>query len=1041
MFSKFFIERPIFASVISIVILLAGAASIRALSVEQYPNLLPPIVSVSARYPGASPDVISQTVAAPIEQQVNGVEDMIFAQSAASSDGSMTLNVFFAIGTDPDQATINVNNRVQAALPVLPEEVKRQGVTVKKKSTSILLFAAVTSTNPAHDAVFMSNYVDLNVLDELKRIPGVGEASIMGAKDYAMRIWLRPDRLSQLGLTPGDVVNAIREQNAQFAAGQIGAEPLKTPVDFTYTVTTKGRLEEPEEFAEIIIRSNPDGSRLRVKDIARVEIAARDYSIEPRVNGRPATLIAIYQQPGANAIAVADAAYATLERLKASFPHGMTYAVPYDTTKFVRISIEEVVHTLVEAIVLVFLVVYLFLQNFRATLIPSLAVPVSLVGTFAGMYLLGFSINLLTLFGMVLAIGIVVDDAIVVLENVERLMSEEKLGPKEASIKAMQEVSGPVVAIVLVLCAVFVPVAFIGGFVGQMYKQFAVTIAISVSISGVVALTLTPALCALLLKPGHHEPNAFFRAFNRAFDRLTRGFTAGVTFLIRRALLAFAVFAALMAVTVGLLRAVPVGLVPDEDQGYVLAASFMPDAASFSRGNATMLAAEGVFAKFPETENIVSIPGYDLLSGTIRPNAGSVFITLKDWGERKGDGQDSFAIAKRALAANAAVKEGVIAAFNPPPITGMSTTGGVEGYLQNRGGAGTAALGAQVAAVVEAARQRPEFATVSSTFKPSVPQVFLQVDREKAKAIGVPINSLFDALQATFGSLYVNDFNKFGRTYKVQIQSEADYRARVDDIRNVFVRSQTGDMIPLDVLVKATPATGPELVERFNVFPAAKLLAVPAPGYSTGQAIAALEEVVADTAPPEYTLAWTGSAFQEKQAGGTAGLAFGFGILMVFLILAAQYERWSLPFAVITAVPFAIFGAILAVWAMGLTNNVYFQVGLVTLIGLAAKNAILIVEFAVLKMDEGLLPAEAAIESARQRFRPIVMTSLAFILGCVPLVTSSGAGAASRHALGWPVIGGMLAATFIAIFFVPLFFRLIISAGARKPTAPGPVHE
>ncbi len=1041
MFSKFFIERPIFASVISIVILLAGAASIRALSVEQYPNLLPPIVSVSARYPGASPDVISQTVAAPIEQQVNGVEDMIFAQSAASSDGSMTLNVFFAIGTDPDQATINVNNRVQAALPVLPEEVKRQGVTVKKKSTSILLFAAVTSTNPAHDAVFMSNYVDLNVLDELKRIPGVGEASIMGAKDYAMRIWLRPDRLSQLGLTPGDVVNAIREQNAQFAAGQIGAEPLKTPVDFTYTVTTKGRLEEPEEFAEIIIRSNPDGSRIRVKDIARVEIAARDYSIEPRVNGRPATLIAIYQQPGANAIAVADAAYATLERLKASFPHGMTYAVPYDTTKFVRISIEEVVHTLVEAIVLVFLVVYLFLQNFRATLIPSLAVPVSLVGTFAGMYLLGFSINLLTLFGMVLAIGIVVDDAIVVLENVERLMSEEKLGPKEASIKAMQEVSGPVVAIVLVLCAVFVPVAFIGGFVGQMYKQFAVTIAISVSISGVVALTLTPALCALLLKPGHHEPNAFFRAFNRAFDRLTRGFTAGVTFLIRRALLAFAVFAALMAVTVGLLRAVPVGLVPDEDQGYVLAASFMPDAASFSRGNATMLAAEGVFAKFPETENIVSIPGYDLLSGTIRPNAGSVFITLKDWGERKGDGQDSFAIAKRALAANAAVKEGVIAAFNPPPITGMSTTGGVEGYLQNRGGAGTAALGAQVAAVVEAARQRPEFATVSSTFKPSVPQVFLQVDREKAKAIGVPINSLFDALQATFGSLYVNDFNKFGRTYKVQIQSEADYRARVDDIRNVFVRSQTGDMIPLDVLVKATPATGPELVERFNVFPAAKLLAVPAPGYSTGQAIAALEEVVADTAPPEYTLAWTGSAFQEKQAGGTAGLAFGFGILMVFLILAAQYERWSLPFAVITAVPFAIFGAILAVWAMGLTNNVYFQVGLVTLIGLAAKNAILIVEFAVLKMDEGLLPAEAAIESARQRFRPIVMTSLAFILGCVPLVTSSGAGAASRHALGWPVIGGMLAATFIAIFFVPLFFRLIISAGARKPTAPGPVHE
>jgi len=1036
MFSKFFIERPIFASVISIVILLAGAACIRVLSVEQYPSLLPPVVSVTARYPGASPDVISQTVAAPIEQQVNGVEGMIYVQSAASSDGLMTLNVYFAIGTDPDQAAINVNNRVQAALPILPEEVKRQGVTVKKKSTSILLFAAITSENPAHDLVFMSNYADLNVLDELKRIPGVGEASIMGAKDYAMRVWLRPDRLSQLGLTPADVVGAIREQNAQFAAGQIGAEPLKEPVAFTYTVTTQGRLEEPEQFADIIIRSNPDGSRIRVKDVARVEIGARDYSFEARVNGRPAILLAIYQQPGANAIAVADEAYATLERVKASFPQGMTYSVPYDTTKFVRISIEEVVKTLLEAVVLVFLVVYLFLQNFRATLIPSLAVPVSLVGTFAGMYLLGFSINLLTLFGMVLAIGIVVDDAIVVLENVERIMSEEKLGPKEASIKAMNEVSGALVAIVLVLCAVFVPVAFMGGFTGQMYKQFAVTIAISVTISGIVALTLTPALCALILKPGHHEPNAFFRAFNRGFERLTGGFTAGVVFLIRRAAVAFAIFAGLMVAMGALFKAVPSALVPDEDQGNIMAAAIMPDAASFSRANETMRQAEAVIQKFPETEYLLAIPGYDLLSGTVRTNAGSMFVTFKDWGERKGEGQDTFSLAKRALAANAAVKEGVIVSFNPPPISGLSTTGGVEAYLQSRGGAGTAALGAQVAAVVEAARKRPEFASVQSTFKPGVPQVFLEVDREKAKAIGVPLASVFDALQATFGSLYVNDFNKFGRTYKVQVQSESDFRSRPEDIRNVFVRSQAGDMIPLNAVVRTTPATGPELVERFNVFPAAKLLATPAPGVSSGQVIAALEEVVAQSTTPDYALAWTGSAYQEKQAGGTAVLAFGFGILMVFLILAAQYERWTLPFAVITAVPFALFGAVLAVWVMGLTNNVYFQVGLVTLIGLAAKNAILIVEFAVLKMEEGLDPAQAAIESARQRFRPIVMTSLAFILGCVPLVLSSGAGAASRHALGWPVIGGMLAATFIAIFFVPLFFKLIVRG---KPAAPAEV--
>ena len=1032
MFSKFFIDRPIFATVLSILIVLAGAAAIRVLPIAQYPELLPPVVSVYARYPGASPEVIAETVAAPIEQQVNGVEGMIYMQSSASSEGAMTMNVYFAIGTNPDQATINVNNRVQGALAILPEEVKRQGVTVKKKSTSILVFAAVQSNNPAHDPVFVSNYVDLNILDEIKRIPGVGEAMILGAKDYAMRIWLRPDRLAQLKLTPADVVGAIREQNAQFAAGRIGAEPLKNVVDFTYTVTTRGRLQEPEEFAEIVIRSNPDGSRIRVKDVARVEIAANDYSIEPRVNGRPATLIAVYQQPGANAIDVADEIYATLGRLKARYPDGMSHVVPYDTTKFVRVSIEEVVHTLVEAVLLVFLVVFLFLQNVRATLIPSLAVPVSLVGTFAGLYLLGFSINLLTLFGMVLAIGIVVDDAIVVLENVERLMAEEKLSPREASVKAMREVSGPVVAIVLVLCAVFLPVAFLGGFTGQMYKQFAVTIAVSVTISGVVALTLTPALCALILKPGHHEPNVFFRAFNRGFDKLTAAFAAGVTFLSRRALVAFAIFAVLMAVTVQLFRMVPGALVPDEDQGYVMAITAMPDAAAFSRTNETMRSVEGVFQKFPESLYTLAIPGYDLLSGTVRSSAGSVFLTLKDWEERKAKGSDSFAIAERARAANLAVKEGFVATFNPPPIIGLSTTGGVEAYLQSRSGAGARELGAQVAAVIEAARGRPEFAAVQSTFKASVPQVYLDVDRAKAKAIGVPLDSLFATLQATFGSLYVNDFNKFGRTYRVQIQSESDFRVRPEDIRNVFVRSLAGDMIPLNVLVTPRASTGPELVERFNVFPAAKLLASPAPGVSSGQVIRALEEAVAAAVPSDYTLAWTGSAFQEKQAGGTAAIAFLFGIVMVFLILAAQYERWSLPLAVITAVPFALFGAILAVWAVGLTNNVYFQVGLVTLVGLAAKNAILIVEFAVLKMGEGLPPAEAAIESARQRFRPIVMTSLAFILGCVPLVTSSGAGSASRHALGWPVIGGMLAATFIAVFFVPLFFRLIVRVRQRE---------
>ncbi|MNF43703.1 Efflux pump membrane transporter BepE [compost metagenome] len=1039
MFSKFFIERPIFASVISIIIVLAGLAAMRSLSIEQYPQITPPVVSVTTYYPGATPEVIAKTVAAPLEQQINGVEDMIYMQSSSASNGQMNLNVYFKIGTDPDQATINVNNRVSAAMAQMPDDVKQQGLTVRKKSTSILQVVTLASPKGTFDTTYLSNYALLNIIDELKRIPGVGDITLFGGTDYAMRIWLRPDRLAQLELTPSDVIGAIREQNTQFAAGKIGAQPTTAPIDFTYTVQTKGRLEDVTEFQNIIVRSMPDGSKIRLRDVARVELGGKDYDVTASLNGKPAVGIFTYLQPGANAVAVANQVHETMERLKARFPQDVDYRIPYDTTEFVKISIEEVVHTLFEAIVLVFIVVYLFLQNLRATLIPCIAVPVSLIGTFAGMLVLGFSINLLTLFGMVLAIGIVVDDAIVVLENVERIMREKKCSPKEAAILAMQEVSGPVVAIVLVLCAVFLPVAFMGGMTGVMYKQFAITIAVSVAISGLIALTLSPALCAILLKEGHHEPARFFVWFNRMFDSLTARYVRGVAFLNRRVGVAFTIIAVILVSIYGLLMKVPGELVPNEDQGYLLSAIMLPDAAALTRTQAVANDFDRMAMANPNIKDVITFSGFDILSNAIISNSGISFITLKDWRERQGEGQDSFSLAKTLQGMSLmGLADGFVASFNPPPITGMSTTGGLEAYLQNRSTGDAQAFSAEVQRFLEAAKARPEFASVTSTYRANVPQVYLDLDREKAKALGLPINAVFDTMQATFGQVYVNDFNQFGRTYRVQLQSEADYRARKSDIRNVYVRSNKGDMIPLSSLVTVRDTTGPELVERFNIFQAAKIMAQPAPGYSSGQAITALEEVANDTLGNEATLAWTGSAYQEKEAAGSAGTAFGFGILMVFLILAAQYERWTLPFAVITAVPFALFGALLATWTVGLTNNVYFQIGLVTLVGLAAKNAILIVEFAVMKHEEGMSLLESALEAARLRFRPIAMTSLAFILGCVPLVTSSGAGAASRHALGWPVIGGMLAATFIAIFFIPLFFRLIMKRSESRAQPPKP---
>ncbi len=1022
MFSRFFIDRPIFAAVISLFLVLAGLAAMRTLPIAQYPEIAPPVVTVAAFYPGASAEVLEATVAAPIENAINGVPNMIYMNSTSTSSGAVSIQVTFEIGTNVDEAAVNVNNRVKQVEARLPEEVRRQGVTVERGSSSFLQVLAFYSPDGRFDDLFISNYVTLNVLDQLKRLPGTTNVQIFGAKDYAMRIWLKPDRLAQLKLTPGDVARAINEQNAQFAAGKVGQAPISKGQDLVYTITTQGRLAEPAQFGQIIVRANPDGSTVRVSDVARVELGSKDYDFNGRYNGKPATLVGIFLQPGANALDVAKSARKTMADLATRFPEGLSYATPYDTTRFVEVSIREVVYTLIEAMILVFLVVYLFLQSWRATIIPLVAVPVSLLGTFAGLFLLGYSINTLTLFGMVLAIGIVVDDAIVVLENIERIMREDGATTREAAIKAMHEVTGPVIAIVLTLTAVFVPIAFLGGLTGELYRQFAVTISIAVVISGFVALTLTPSLCVLILKHTEAPKRGFFAAFNRFFARATSHYTSGVTWMIRRGIVGVVLFLGMVAITAGLWKYTPGSLVPDEDQGFYISAVILPDGATLARTDNVVREVEKAILSNPANADVISFTGFDFLGGGFRNNAATIFVTQIPWDKRTVTAQE---LVGELFGKTAGIKEALVLAFNPPPIFGLGNAGGYEFYIQNRGEGGSKRLNEVTQQFLERVNTDKELGGAQTLWRANVPQLFVDVDREKAKKVGVPINEIFNALSATLGTYYVNDFNKYGRAWQVLMSAEPTARARPDDIGSIYVRSDRGDMIPLTSLATVKYSSGPDSLDRFNNLPAVKIFGQAAPGYSSGQAIARVEKIAGEVLPADFSYDWGGTSYQEKRSSGASTFALGLAVIMVFLILAAQYERWSLPLSVLLALPFGTFGALAAIWLRGLTNDVYFQIGLVTLLGLAAKNAILIVEFAVLKHHEGMSASAAAMEAARLRFRPILMTSLAFILGVLPLAISTGAGSGARHSTGTGVMGGMIAATFLAIFFVPLFFKFI----------------
>jgi HAE1 family hydrophobic/amphiphilic exporter-1 len=1032
MFARFFIERPIFANVIAIVTMLLGAISLWRLPIEQYPEITPPTVRVTATYPGADAQVLANTVAAPIEQQVNGVEDMLYMSSTSSSDGSYSLTVTFEIGTDLDQAQVLVQNRVAIAQPLLPEEVRRQGVTTKKQSTNIILVISLSSPDNQYDGLFLANFATLRLRDELSRVPGVGEVTVFGTANYSMRIWLDPTKLKARGLTTGDVAAAIQEQNVQVAAGQIGQPPVadNEQLSFQYTVTTLGRLSDVEQFENIVLKTSDVTRTTRLKDVARVELGAQTYDQFNLKQGQPTANIGIYQLPGSNALEVSRQVREAVERLSKSFPPGIQYEFPLDTTEFVEASIHEVYKTLIEAGLLVLIVILVFLQDWRAVLVPATTVPVTIVGAFFAMALMGYTVNMLTLFGLVLAIGIVVDDAIVVVENAAHHI-EEGMAPKPATVRAMDEVLGPIIGITLVLMAVFLPSAFLGGITGQLYQQFALTIAATALISAINAMTLKPAQCALWLRPPKERKNVFARGFNAVYGAIERVYTAIVRVLVRHVFLVMLVFSGLIALTAWWYNRVPTGFLPTEDQGYILISVQLPDAASQQRTRKVLASIDEILADTDGVESWISIGGLSLLEGSSAPNSATLFVTFEPWDERLPHGLTQDAILNQLFGRFSQIQEAIVFPFAPPAIRGLGVRGGFDMQVQDRGDLGRIALYQVVVEIVENAQSQSGLAALNTTFRPGVPQLYVDIDREKVKALDIPLETVFATLQAYLGSAYVNDFNKFGRVYQVRLQAEPQYRAEPEDIQTLEVRNRQGAMIPLGTVAKVNDSFGPQTINRYNLYPSASITGEPAPGYSTGEALDLMEEIAARALPEQMGFEWTGMSFQERRVGGEALLVFGMAVLLVYLVLAAQYESWFTPAAVILVVPLGLLGAIAAVSLRGMDNNLYTQIGIVLIIALASKNAILIVEFARDIRNRGESIREAAVEAARLRFRPILMTSFAFILGVVPLVVATGAGAAGQRALGTAVFGGMLASTVLAVFFVPVFFVLFQTIGER----------
>lgn len=1044
-FSQFFIKRPIFAAVLSLVILIGGAISLFQLPISEYPEVVPPTVVVRANFPGANPKVIGETVASPLEQAITGVEGMLYMSSQATADGKLTLTITFALGTDLDNAQVQVQNRVTRTMPTLPTEVQRLGVTVDKASPDLTMVVHLTSPDNRYDMLYLSNYAALNVKDELARLDGVGDVQLFGLGNYSLRVWLDPNKVAQRNLTATDVVNAIREQNRQVAAGALGAPPAPGATDFQLSINTQGRLVDEEEFENIIVRAGEDGEITRLKDIARIELGSSQYALRSLLNNQPAVAIPIFQRPGSNAIAISDLVRERMAELKQSFPQGVDYEIVYDPTIFVRGSIEAVVHTLLEAIVLVVLVVILFLQTWRASIIPLAAVPVSLIGTFAVMHLLGFSLNALSLFGLVLAIGIVVDDAIVVVENVERNIGLGK-SPVEATRQAMKEVTGPIIATALVLCAVFIPTAFISGLTGQFYQQFALTIAISTVISAFNSLTLSPALAATLLKAHDAPKDGFsrlldrlfggwlFRPFNRMFDRASHGYVGMVRRILRGSAVALLVYVGLVGLGYMGFATTPTGFVPQQDKQYLVAFAQLPDAATLDRTEDVIKRMSEIADKHPGVENTVAFPGLSINGFTNSPNSGIVFVALKDFSERKDQSLSAGAIAAELNGQFGVIQEAFLAIFPPPPVQGLGTIGGFRVQVQDRGNLGYEELYTQVQNVIAKSADYPELAGLFTSYQVNVPQVDADIDREKAKTHGVAIDDIFDTMQVYLGSLYANDFNRFGRTYQVNVQADQKFRLAPEQIGQLKVRNNRGEMVPLSTFVNVKDSAGPDRVMHYNGFLTAEINGAAAPGYSSGQAEAAMERLLQAELPNGMTYEWTELTYQQILAGNTAVFVFPLCVLLAFLVLAAQYESWSLPLAVILIVPMTLLSAITGVILAGSDNNVFTQIGLIVLVGLACKNAILIVEFAKDKQEEGMDRLAATLEACRLRLRPILMTSFAFIMGVVPLVLSSGAGAEMRHAMGVAVFSGMLGVTFFGLLLTPVFY-LVIRAFVEKREA------